>query len=450
VAPLPAADAAPEPLAGVSDQSMFLRSPDNTFVFLPNGRLQVDTYFYKSRDNKTPNDSINLKTARLELAGWVSNLFYFYISGDFASAPAQTTPNPGTQSFIATTDNYVGIAPWGTLAQLQIGQYDMPFMLENHTSDKYIDFMERSITVRAFGVPQTKDIGASVQGYDKDRHFWYGLGLFNGDGRNFKNVDEHFDWVGRAWVAPASFAGNGPAHDITIGGSFWSGYRKYAGPPANQATQGGFGFLNFNPYTTGASSGVPSQLVGLRQFHRQNSYAFELNVPLAHKFGLRYEAVWKDVPLTADAIASNGAGTHLGHAQLKGTSMYGEAWVWVLGDDTIIGDVQGIEPLARYKKFGVKPVQHGLQLLGRIENLVEHVTEDADTQALKLGNSAVGRTHVNSYEFGVNYWHSKRVRITGNYVFNYFQQGGGGTAPQVKKLKGPAEHEIGFRFAVAL
>ncbi|HSU38680.1 MAG TPA: hypothetical protein VLJ38_03900, partial [Polyangiaceae bacterium] len=42
--PVPATDVNAEPLAGVSDQSMFLRSPDNMFQFFPSGRLQVDTY----------------------------------------------------------------------------------------------------------------------------------------------------------------------------------------------------------------------------------------------------------------------------------------------------------------------------------------------------------------------------------------------------------------------
>lgn len=447
--PVPATDVNPEPLAGVSDQSMFLRSPDNMFQFFPSGRLQVDTYLYKGR-NKMPNDTVLLRRARLELTGWVGGVAYFSIAGDFAAGVPSTAGNPAAQSYLNTTDDYVGLAPWGTIAMFQVGQYDAPFTLENRTSDKYFDFMERSLTVRAFGVPQNKETGGMFHGYDEKKHFFYSIGLFNGDGQNFKNVDEHFDWMGRGWIAPASFAGDGPFHDVAIGGSFWSGYRKYAGPPANQATQGNFTFLNFAPYTTGASSEVPGTNVGLRQFHRQNSYALEINAPIAHKFGVRYEAVWKTVPLTADQIGTNGAGTHLGHAELKGTSMYGEAWVWALGDDRIIGDQQGLEPLPRYKKFGVKPPQHGLMIAGRIEDLNERVTEDAATAALNLGNKAVGKTHVNSYELGINYWYSKRFRATFNYVFNYFQQHGADTAPQIKNLKSPAEHEIAFRLAVAL
>jgi hypothetical protein len=428
---------------------MFLRSPDNSFVFFPGGRLQVDGYFFKSR-NKVPNDTFLLRRARLELVGWIGGFAFFSIAGDFAAAPPSTTPNPALQSYLNATDDYVGVAPWGTVAMFQFGQYDAPFTLENRTSDKYFDFMERSISVRAFGVPQNKETGGMLHGYDDAKHFMYSVGLFNGDGQNFKNVDEHFDWIGRAWVAPASFLGDGPLHDVAIGGSFWSGYRKFAGPPANQSTQAGFTFLNFAPYTTGASSEVPNTMVGLRQFHHQNSFAFELNAPIAHKFGVRYELVWKKVPLTADVIAASGAGTHLGQAELKGTSMYVEAWVWALGDDRIIGDQQGLEPLPRYKKFGTRSPKHGLMIAGRIENLSERVTEDPETAALNLGNKVVGHTHVNSYELGANYWYTKRFRATANYVFNYFQQHGADTAPQVKALKSPAEHEILFRLAVAL
>src|SRR5690242_10644539 len=48
--------AAPEPLAGFSDGTAFLRSADNQFQLFPNGRLQVDSYFYKSSD-KIPNNT---------------------------------------------------------------------------------------------------------------------------------------------------------------------------------------------------------------------------------------------------------------------------------------------------------------------------------------------------------------------------------------------------------
>ena len=88
--------------------------------------------------------------------------------------------------------------------------------------------MERSITVRAFGIPD-KEMGAMLHGYNDPRNFHYSIGSFNGDGQNFKNADNNFDLMMRGWVAPASFLGDGPLHDATIGGSSGRKPQQHAG-----------------------------------------------------------------------------------------------------------------------------------------------------------------------------------------------------------------------------
>jgi len=187
------APASAEPLAGFSDGTAFLRSPDNDFVLFPGGRLQTDFLHLRTK-NKAPNDTFWIRRARLELNGWIGGWAFFSLQGDFASSPPAGAA-PAAPAAIATSDSYVGIAPWGTLAMLQVGQFDAPFTLENRTSDKYFDFMERSITVRAFGVPTNKEIGGMVHGYNDARNAYYSLGVFNGDGQNFKNVDDKFNMI---------------------------------------------------------------------------------------------------------------------------------------------------------------------------------------------------------------------------------------------------------------
>jgi phosphate-selective porin len=448
LAPVSAPVLGTEPLAGVSDGSMFFRSPDNAFVFFPNGRLQLDTYVFHS-DNKTPKDSFLVRRARLEIAGWISGFAFFHLAGDFAAGVPASSGVPAVQSNLNTTDSFVALAPFGTIAMLQVGQYDAPFTLENRLSDKYFDFMERSITVRAFGIPDNKEMGAMVHGYDGPRRFLYSVGLFNGDGQNFKNIDNHFDWMGRGWVAPFAFTGEGPLHDVTIGGSFWTGERGNTVALPSQTTQGGFTFLSFSQFTTSMTSGMPNTPVQLRQSGRLKAFAGEINAPIAHKYGLRYELVWKESPLAAESIAANGTGTSLGGAKLRGYSMYGELSYWAIGDDTIIGDQQGLEPFPRFKKFGVSPPRNGLMLALRVEYLNEDVTEDADTAALSLGSPAVGKTKVTSYQLGVNYWRSKRFRATFNYVLNHFDRGTGAT-PFLAALPSAYEQEFLFRLAIAL
>ena len=433
----------PEPLAGVSDGAMFLRSPDNAFVLLPGGRLQVDGYAFSSK-NQTPNDGFLLKRARAELSGWIGGWAFFTVQGDFASGPP-AGPAPVAQANIATTDNFIALAPFGSIAVLQVGQYDAPFTHENRVSDKYFDFIERSITVRAFGAPSNKEMGAMLHGFNGAKNFHYSVGVFNGDGQNFRNADQRFDTIGRAWVAPLSFMGPGPLADVTVGGSFWTGDRNNTLAPANQSTMAGFTFLSFAP-TNLTVNGMANTPVQLRQVGRMKAFAGELNAPIAHKFGLRGEFVWKRNPLSEESIAANGTGTILGGANLKGWSSYGELWFWALGDDRIIGDQQAIGALPGFKKFGVKPVQDGVMLALRFEYLNEDVTEEADAAALMLGNRAVGKTKVLSLQAGVNYWHSKRFRASFNYGFNRFT----GTTPQITSLANPNVHEFLMRLAVAL
>ena len=168
---------AAEPLAGFSDGNAFLRSPDNDFILFPNGRLQVDTYLFHTGDKdkaKIPNNTFLLRRARLELGGWVGPFVYFWLAGDFALGPPAAAA-PAAPSNIATTDNFIALAPWNNLAILQVGQFDANFTLENRTSDKYFDFMERSITVRAFGIPDNKEMGAMLHGFNDSRNFYYSL-----------------------------------------------------------------------------------------------------------------------------------------------------------------------------------------------------------------------------------------------------------------------------------
>ena len=441
-----------EPLAGISDGNAFLRSPNNEFVLFPNGRLQVDTYLfhYSGDENKAkiPNDTFLLRRARLELGGWIGSFVYFWLAGDFALGPPAAAA-PVAPANIATTDDFVALAPWNNLAILQVGQFDAPFTLENRTSDKYFDFMERSITVRAFGIPDNKEQGAMLHGFNDNRNYYYSLAVLNGDGQNFKNADREFDWMGRAWIAPFSFSGDGPLHDVEIGGSLWTGDRVNTLAPTSQTTQGGFTFLNFGTFTT-TYNGTANTTMQMRQVGRMNAAAGEINAPLDHKYGVRGEFVWRHSPLSEETIASSGAGTIVRAADLKGYSFYGEAWVWLMGDDRIIGDQQGLEPFLRYKKFGVRPIQNGLMVAARYEHLDENVTA-ATTPALTIGpdSPALGKTIVDSGELGVNYWHSKRFRATFNFVLNHFGQGSDANAT-LKVLTSPWEQEFLFRLAVAL
>jgi phosphate-selective porin len=450
----PAAAAEPmgpyDPLAGFSDGTAFVRSPDNMFVLLPNGRLNVDAYAFARPTNQMPTDTVLLRRARLELGGWIGPWFFFSIAGDFAlGAPSSADPQP--QSFIAATDDYVGVAPFGNRLILQVGQFDAPFTLENRTSDKFIDFMERPITVRAFGVPSNKEVGGMLHGLPFENQFlYYSFGAFNGDGQNFKNVDNNIDAIGRAFISPFALTRIKALENVSVGGSMWLGRRGDNGNLATtQTTQGAFKF--FDPKWTAADMKTPLELHqngSLRQF------AFELNLPIAHRFGFRFEYVRRTQELTETDASKASAGMltvlPLGHAQLDGWAAYGEAWVWILGDDRIIG-APGLQMPYRLSRFSVKPPDHGLMLLARVDNLKETLTNTDSKGKNPNGNPNMGTTRVIAPELGVNYWYSKRFRATFNYVLNVIE---GDTktiaGAQTKNGGHAAEHEFLFRLGIGL
>jgi phosphate-selective porin len=435
----PAPAAAPpetEPLAGFSDGTPFLRSPDNFFVLLPGGRLQVDASFWKSQD-KVPNNTFLTRRARIEVAGWISSKVFFHIAGDFAAGPPPGA-NPIAPSQLNATDDYVAFAPWENLAILQLGQFDAPFTLENRTSDKYFDFIERSLAVRAFGIPSNKEQGLMLHGLLPRNVLYYSFGVFNGDGQNFRNADNSFDLMGRAWLAilPPSLEA---LSSVTAGGSFWVGTRKNGLPLATQTTEGGFAF--WSPRWAGPMMNP----LELHQDGKLTEVAVELNVPVAHKAGGRVEFVHKDQRYAVQDASKAPALTTVGHGALRGWAGYGELWYWVLGDDRIIGD-PGLQLPPRFKKFGVKPPQQGLMVALRLDLLNETAVDDGATQAMGLGSPVAGRTKATAFVAGVNYWWTKRLRASVNYGFNRFR----GDTRIIKGLPSFRVQELLFRLGIAL
>ena len=154
----------------------------------------------------------------------------------------------------------------------------------------------------------------------------------------------------------------------------------------------------------------------------------------------------KKQPLSVVDVTAAAKPAILGGLNLEGTSWYGEAWFWAMGDDRIIGE-PGMQMPTRLKKFAVKPPQHGLMFAARLDMLNEDLTEESDAAAIPmLKSSAVGKTKLTALALGANYWISKRFRTTFNYVLNHID----GDTSLVKSLASKNVHEFLFGFAVAL
>ena len=185
---------------------------------------------------QTPKSGAYLRRARVGMAGWIGRAFYFDVAVETAPAPPDLTAV--APSAVPAADAYLALAPAGDLFIVQVGQFDIPFTLENRTSDAYTDFIERAMVARSLGAPRNKEVGAMVHGRLGSGQLYYSGGVFNGNGPGFRNVDNQADAIGRATLAP--FAGRGGAwRRLWLGASGWYG-RHVAGPVAPvEATPGG-------------------------------------------------------------------------------------------------------------------------------------------------------------------------------------------------------------------
>jgi phosphate-selective porin OprO/OprP len=444
-----------KPAAAVlGEDPLALRGPGDNFVVFPSGRLQLDGYaFAASKD--TPNDGFFVRRARVEATGWITRWVYFSIAGEYAASPVRTTaalastPAPT----MALADDYVAVAAWRELATLQVGQFDAPFSLENRTSDRYLDFMERSLTVRAVGVPDNKEVGAMIHGYDRGGRFLYSYGVFDGDGPGRLNLDHQFDSIGRAWLAPFAFAsggegeaGGGPLRNLAVGGSFWLGDRENTLPLAAQTTQGGEPFADYSSYTATPTGTNGLRTVQLRQVGLLRAIAGEIDVPVRHRFDARAEVVWRHSPLSEVDVTDPNARVILGGANLIAWAGYAQLSFWLMGDDRVIGERAGVEPFVPRLRTPVWRPARGLMIALRGERVIEHLSYESDAASRGLVDPTVGATRVTSLQVGVNYWESRRFRATVNYAFYHFD----GDTLYVQQLASPNAHEIAFRLAVAL
>jgi hypothetical protein len=461
------------PLAGYTNYSAFIRSRDSNFVLFPSGRLNVDGFFFLNRgeppegitpdgvEDQRPRHAIFLRRARAEVAGTIFKRFDFLIAGEFASTPVLAQVATVSDGFVNAN-----LTPW---ANIQVGQFDAPFTLENRTVDKYIDFMERSITVRALGVPSNKEVGLMVHGLAPRRFFHYELGVFNGDAGNVRNPDSHFDVIGRAYFAPLALlpraASSRWLSEIWFGGSFWYGRRSDVP------------YDDFALTTQGGVTILPP-LFGASNHHVPNGdmlkWAVELNVPVG-PLGWRFELVRVErqgVGIYRPANTSDAAEkslplsrVHSGDLNRTATSFYVQMWYWILGNPAML-PTPGQEIPNRwigYRK-GREPFPIGLYISARYERLVlqqEDVTEVplALTDAQK---STIGRLSMDSFAAALNLWVSRHVRFSANYLMNYLDgdmplvqgkvhipTGGPLMQPTFTFYRTP-EHELLFRAAIGL
>jgi hypothetical protein len=326
---------------------------------------------------------------------------------------AQTTSVKG-----APTDVFVNFRAAPEF-NVMAGQYNAPFMMENMTSDKYGSFMERSLTVRAFGIPTNKEIGAMAWGEVADRTLTYYAGVFAGDGQNRPNVDNRADVMGRVVVRPLSQSGS-VLKDLQVGASGRYGMRDnnyvfYDYP--QMTTESNYAF--WQPFYQGATptfAGGTGGWVHVLPSGAQTAVAGEIRIPISD-FDVTSEVVYLK---NGTREAAEGAPqTSFRRGDMRGVSYYVELGYWPLGNRDINGIPGTMKPAhVDFKKPPSSPKQ-ALQLLAKWEQLSASYagSSRAGTPDAK---GIDGDIKVNAFSLGANYWATKHLRLAVNYVINMF------------------------------
>jgi phosphate-selective porin len=444
--PAPGDPLAIYPLASYHGGAFYIRSPDDFFRLYIMARLNVDwiDQFGPGTSSLPPGSNIYdgffLRRARLELAGELYQTWQWQVGAEFSSATAidnvaatQTTPtctpNPATGALPCVnrenpvdnatvkpipTDVFVnfGPLPW---ANVQVGQFYLPFTLENRISDNTTPFLERSIPVRDWGAPLQRDIGAMFWGESPDHLVYYAVALLNGDGPNRVNVDTRYEVAGRVVVRPFATSTDSSTKWAQVGASA----RQSSADPTrvgydlpSLSTQDGFVF--WKPTYTDSYG----RLIHIMPSTGQWAFAGDVYLPI-DKFTITGEFIY-GVDNTREAVDGYQLSPFTQRlGDLRGYAWYAQAGYWIIGDHDIIGYPSYGRPVHVDLKAPQRSHIQGLQALVKFEQLRLDYSGAARGGTLD-SKTPNGEINVDTVELGINYWATKHLRIGFNYDLNIF------------------------------
>jgi phosphate-selective porin len=444
--PAPGDPLAAYPLASYHGGAFYIRSPDDFFRLYIMGRVHSDwiDQFGPGTSNVPPGSNINdgffIRRARLELAGEFYQTWQWQVGAEFSSATSidnaaatQTTPtctpNPATGALPCTnvenavenptvkpipTDVFVnfGPLPW---ANLEVGQFYLPFTLENRISDNTTPFLERSLAVRNIGAPLQRDIGAMYWGESPDHLLYYAVALLNGDGPNRINTDTRYEVSGRAVLRPFATSTTSPTRWAQIG---FSARQSSADPTRvgydlpSLSTQDGFVF--WKPTYRDSYN----RLIHIMPSTGQWALAGDVYLPIEN-FDFTGEFIYA-VDNTREAVDGYQLSNYTERlGDLKGYGWYAQVGYWLVGDHDIIGYPSYGRPVHVDLTAPQRQHTQGLQALAKFEQL--RLTYDGNARGGGLDSKTPnGEINVDALEFGLNYWATKHLRIGVNYDFNVF------------------------------
>lgn len=173
------------------------------------------------QSGKTPKTDLDLRFIRLYASGYCFQDFFYKLQMEVNAAP-------GDDKGPRVVDAFVEWQKWNFL-RVKVGQFKRSFGFENPYSPLDVglgSFSQASMKLASIkdtnGEHKSsgRDLGVQLQGdllRAADGHDWlhYQIGLFNGQGINHGDKDNHKDLIGGLWLSPLKA--------LQVGGFGWNG-----------------------------------------------------------------------------------------------------------------------------------------------------------------------------------------------------------------------------------
>jgi len=222
-------DKKPPFVAGYED-GFFVRSADGNFSLRVGGRVAMHT-FYQQEDT-AQSDSFTMDRVRFYTEGFLYKYFQYKVEAEFATGSS------------ILRDAYLNLT-YDPRANVQLGQYKVPFSYEALLSKRYLDLVERS-AVTLSTVNPSRDIGLMLHGRLGGGLLAYQLALLNGAGQNRADNNSAKDLAARFVLTPFIAQQDNILASLNFGGAVTFGHQ-----PRGQSIAGltPTGFQFFNPVT---------------------------------------------------------------------------------------------------------------------------------------------------------------------------------------------------------
>jgi len=444
-----------------SDGSFYLRSSDDNLVFVPGGRMHIDTYGFAGpgvsdyhRSNGT-GLKVNLFFRRfvVEIGGLVRKKFFYWIGANMGQTSLDASQN--STSTANVYDGFIGYMPVPNI-RIYAGQYNAPYTMENVTSSRWLDLMERSLSVRAIATPYNKADGLMVWADTENQMVEGQIGVFGGDGQNRPNIDNNVDGMGRILVRPFITSRSDAfkrAH-IGVGGRFgWRDHDFVRYDAPSLSTPGGYTFWSSSYSVTGSDGS--STTMHIQPYRAQGSISGELYLPF-ERFDVRGELVY--VNEGRREVTDSDKASTVRAGVFRGVSGYAQISWWPWGTPRVNGNPAGYYGVLKVPEGLGKQAPYGVQLVGRLEAVRLHYNSNSRAGDNGKYDQTSDAISVNVAQAAINYWATKHIRLTAEYSLYHFPGDGKSTknqavAPGVAAKVDPSAdilHEISVRFGLAL